>query len=129
RVEAIEDARRAKGEDTPLGESRRTTWPGPSLAILVACRIEGRPQRSTAGSVETNHGLLRATLLLREKAIANHGDRRPGRPDSPAPERFRGCGLPIRCDADITQIAVAILAAKSGPIVGPGSEAVPAVDA
>src|SRR5262249_59170845 len=77
------------------------------------------PDRPAARRVETEDGFPLAPLFLREKSIAHDDDRRPGRPDPLPPDQFRQSGIPIGCDADASQSAVAIRATKAGPIAGP----------
>src|SRR5437764_924073 len=97
-------------------EGRRGPRARPGHNFREACGILMRPELSARRGVVADNRLLGAALLLRVKAIADHGKRGPARPDAMTPDFPRRMGLPVGGDAHAGPPAVAVRPAKAWPV-------------
>ena len=113
--EHIEDAGGPERVHPPAGQGGCGARPGAGLGLPEPGRVAVAPHQLSGGGIVAGDDLLVSALLLGVEQTAGDGERRPARPDRPAPQLDRRRGGPVGFDPDAGDDAVAAGTAKAGP--------------
>src|SRR5205823_6431960 len=91
---------------------------GASHGFREACGVGVPPEGFAGRGMVAIHHFVGAKLLLREQAVAYHGERRPTRSDEATPDFTWRVLLPIRADPNPRPAAVAVRPTKLRPVAG-----------
>ena len=109
---------RAEGVDAAVAERRRPARTGAAIRLPEADRVAMPPHRLAGRDLVAGDDLVVSALFLRVEEIAVDGERRPARPDRPAPHLDRRRCRPVGVDPHAANDAVALGSAKAGPLRG-----------